>query len=145
MQGATGGPLAGFAAVGSWAARKGMGRAADSLERPRLPLEPKSRPPRRENSEFSHRGFGETGSRTRLSLRNNASRNRGTRDLPFRADRDGLEHAPAAVPLASTPRALGPSAVRTPGCRELFDKYQRTVVFPRNTDGRDVPPAKNIR
>src|SRR5580700_5302988 len=122
-----------------------MGRAADSLERTLGALEPKSRPAGRQDSGVSHRRLGEPGFGTQLSLRNDAPRDRATRDIPFRADRDGLEHAPAAVPLASTPRALGPSAVRTPGCRELFDKYQRTVVFPRNTDGRDVPPAKNIR
>src|ERR1700730_17730232 len=82
-----------------------MGRAADSLERTLGTLEPKSRPARRQDSEVSHRRFGETGFGTQLPLRNDAPRDRATCDRPFRADRDGLEHAPAPVPLASTSRA----------------------------------------
>src|ERR1700747_315243 len=88
-----------------------MGRSADSLERPRLPLEPKSRPPRRENSEFSHRGFGKTGPWAGLSLRNNASWNGGTRDLPFRTDRDDIEHAPVAILVAPAARAISSAPI----------------------------------
>ena len=77
-----------------------MGRAADSLERTRGPLEPESRLARRQDSEFSRPRFDETGSGAQLSLRNVAPRNRTTRDLPFRADRDGLEHAAVAIPVA---------------------------------------------
>src|SRR5580692_5618090 len=73
-----------------------MGRAADSLERTRRPLEPKPRPARREDSEFSRRGFGETGCGAQLFLRNDVPWNSATRDLPFRADRNGLEHAAVA-------------------------------------------------
>src|SRR6266852_6459309 len=74
-----------------------MGRAADSLERTRRALEPQPRPVRGPDSEFSRGRFGETGSGTELSLRNVASGSRATRDLPFGADRDGLEHAQAVT------------------------------------------------
>ena len=74
-----------------------MGRAADSLERTRRALEPQPRPIRSPASEFSHKRFGETGSGTELSLRNDASGSRATRDLPFGADRDGFEHAQVAT------------------------------------------------
>ena len=77
-----------------------MGRAADPLERTRGPLEPESRPARRQDSEFSRPRFDETGSGAQLSLRNVAARNRTTRDLPFRADRDGIEHDPVAIAVA---------------------------------------------
>src|SRR5260370_1721340 len=79
-----------------------MGRTADSLERTRWPLDPEPRPARRKDSGFSRRRFGKTSSRAQLSLRNVAPRNRATCDLPFRADRDGLEHAPVAIPVAPT-------------------------------------------
>src|SRR5712692_10273384 len=82
------------------ASRKGMGRAAHSLERARRPLEPKPRPARREASQFFHRRFAETGSRPQLSLRNNARGNRPTCHLPRRPDRHGPEHAPPAIPVA---------------------------------------------
>jgi hypothetical protein len=74
-----------------------MGRAADSLERPCHSLEPKPRSSRREDSEFSRRGFGEASSGARLFLRSFVGRNRATHDLPFRADRNGLEHVAVAL------------------------------------------------
>jgi hypothetical protein len=61
------------------------------------PLAPKPRPAGREDSEFSRSGFGETGSRAQLSLRNDAPWNRAPRDLPFGADRNGPEHAAVAI------------------------------------------------
>ena len=64
-------------------------------------LEPKPGPARREDSEFSDRRFGKTGSGAQLFLRSDAPRNRATRNLPFRADRDDLEHAQVAIPLAA--------------------------------------------
>src|SRR5260370_249235 len=79
-----------------------MGRTANSLERTRWPLDPEPRPARRKDSGFSRRRFCKTSSRAQLSLRNVAPRNRATCDLPFRTDRDGLEHAPVAVPVAPT-------------------------------------------
>src|SRR6266404_3537733 len=74
-----------------------MGRAADSLERTRRALEPQPGPARRPDTEFSHGRFGEIGSGAELSLRNVASGNRATRDLPFGTDRDGFEHAQVAT------------------------------------------------
>src|SRR5437870_13801100 len=79
-----------------------MSRATDSLERTGYPLEPKSRPARREDSEFSHRRYGQAGCRAQLSLRNDASRNRATCHLPFRANRHGIEHVQVAIPVAPT-------------------------------------------
>src|SRR6266404_2026606 len=49
--------------------RKRLGRARNPLERTSRPLEPKPRPPRRAASQFFRRGFGQAGSRPRLSVR----------------------------------------------------------------------------
>ena len=81
----------------------------------------------------SKRRFGISPSRiwgnrfwTYLSLRNYASRNRGTRDLPFRADRDGIEHAPVAILAQSI--LTGTKCGEWPGgvCDETF--RERTQV-----------------
>jgi len=83
-----------------------MGRAADSLEGTCYSLEPKPRPAAREDSEFSRRGFDEASSGARLFLRNGVPRNRATRDLPFRADRNGLEHVAVAICVVPSSRAM---------------------------------------
>src|SRR4029077_4751234 len=103
-----------------------MGRAADSLERTRHPMEPKPRLARRADSEFPHRGFPETGAGAWLSVRNDVARNCATRDLPFRADRDGLEHAPVAIPLALKLSHL-PARVKLPrhGCETRHTNLER--------------------
>src|SRR6202040_709497 len=75
------------------AGRKGMGRAAHSLERTRRPLEPKPRPARRAPSQFSPRRLTETGPRSQLSLRNDARRHRPPHHLARRPNRHDLQHA----------------------------------------------------
>ncbi len=87
-----------------------MGRAADSLERTRRRWNQS-----RELLEEKIRNFpigvlAKQVSGRNYPPRNDAPRNRATRDLPFRADRDGLERAPVAIPVAPTSRCGGFSA-----------------------------------
>src|SRR6267378_4618856 len=74
-----------------------MGRAAHSLERTRLPMEPKPRLARRKNPQFPRRRFTEASPRPYLSLRNPPPRHRPTHHLPFRPNRHGSKRAPRSI------------------------------------------------
>ena len=68
-----------------------------------------------------------------------------TRDIPFRADRDGLEHAPAPVPFSVYLRAPRPFAVRTPCCRELFVNIRGPLFFLETLTGVRFRLRRNVR